>query len=282
MVDSIKSSSDRFDLIQATGRQEISKSWRRLSEKTKLQLISTGQYSKDGANIAVVDEYAGDRVHDLAFDLGILRLCLSVKLPSINAPGSEVSSDALTDEVTQSSGSLLYQNVASDPVFLRLALYALKHHEIAKLLVSIPYKKPPNLLWGAAKSISFALIFIALLIASPAILVNSLANIFTGRIEDAVLGFYSLGLLIIFIRFHKNKSDRSKLSDQAKIIDRQERTLNAWYQLDNTRSNGDWSITGASAHNYFISMQKEGLIVPIVLFDICEALRFSYREQYVK
>jgi hypothetical protein len=261
MNDAIEHLADAYDVARNAGQKEIRGSWQRLRLDTRVWLSKSEHYNERGSPMDV--EYQNSDVEDLEYNLGLINLCMKAKLPQRSEKGVPIPAEACSTEVQSAFSFLMYHPCGQDPVFLRQALYALQRYEMARLLSILPAEKATSS-FKTIGLILFAGFSFVLLLATPAILSETLVSVARSNYGDTATGLYALGFVAWMFKIGKGLGKNEGTKD--------EKTYQSWAFL-NPYQSGDWTASGAGAVTYFKDMRKIGLEVPLIAFDLCESLR---------
>lgn len=265
MDKNVESLADSYDAAAEAGARRISKCWKWLSEAMRAQLVQSQRYGTNGAISASASSAFTDDITGFEYEIGVLVLAVEAKIPGRNEPGAQICGKVLRDDVLSSAANLLYSPLGREAPFLRLAIVAIRNHQIANLLTRLPPLKSESAFIGISRLILYIFGFTGLLFASPAILAFVLSAAARGNQGDAAVGLYALALLGVMWGFAKN----SNKERETKSID--EQTYFSWSRFDDFIV-GDRTARGVGAKAYFENMLRQGQPVPPVLFDLCETL----------
>ena len=265
------------------GQSTITEFWRRpgLTQKTKAVLVDAGYYSPGGTRKDVESTWEenehgefkhpdnlmerNDAVETLEYNIGVLKLCATSKLPSRYDINVEMSRECLTDEVIEASAELVLARQWQDPAFLRLALYGIRAHQMANILTRIPALPRPS---GPStlKAVGYSLlvvIYFSSLIISPLLLALALAFAAKSMYPETVAAMYGLGLVI-----WAYKAGNEWASNRSPTPSADELAYETWGNIDRTSlqswySGGQyWAVTGTGAAAYLNAAIQKGIRIP--------------------
>jgi hypothetical protein len=253
-----------YDKVAKAGQEQIRSRWHCLQASTRKALHDTGWYSERGERLQLEEQpYSGepkDDVDRLEYAVGRFKLCAGAKLPARKDKGAEIPAEALTDEVLSSCEDVLGVPAWHDPDFLRLALVAIAAHQEANMLTMIGPKNTDSPA-SPALGVLGSLVKVALVYASPWAAGAGIAAATRQDIGTAALSFYVVAGGIW-------AAVTAKVQPHGGTVF--ERSYNAWQQFRYSRAFG---VMGAAARRELDRMATEGLRVPHIAFDVCEALR---------
>ena len=161
-----------------------------------------------------------------------------------------------------------------EPMFLRLALEAIQHHQVAILKLYYPdlpdSKNQVSILWSR-----FGFV---MLIFSPALIAFAMVSAVRGDLIETVLALYGVALSI-FVWF----GARTLNSEDAKVID----SYRGWLNLSKMRvgpwlQDGPWHLGGVGLHSRLEKMVQDGVEVPPIALDLCSTLAACVIERFAK
>lgn len=153
---------------------------------------------------------------------------------------------------------------SSEPQFLRLAIEAVRQHQLASSLTRIV---PPHNSSPVFKSVLMAALSVCTVIgafAAPYLFAKALHNVVRGDFDVAVLSCYGLAVPLFCYLWLKNLLDEQKQSVE-------EIAYRGWLLLPHM--DGYWLSTGDGAEVYLRQMVKKGVTVPPVAFDLLALLK---------
>jgi hypothetical protein len=266
---------DAYDRSQKAGKTVISESWKSLRPETRSWLIQSGYYSECGRAAPELPDDSADVVESLEYHLGTLALCSKALLPRRAEKNAPISLDAFNDNVPTSVSEILFHPYGLEPYFLRVALHAIRNHEMANLMERLPalaeFSTAKNL--GKLAFIGFCIL---LLLLSPLVVAGALSSAFAGKFGDTAAALYGIGFIAWMLNIAKGLGEEAPDNTQA---GKDAQAYEAWRQLG-PYGLGDWSLLGAGATAYFEEMQRKGLSVPIIAFDVAAALKATTLNAY--
>lgn len=243
----------------AIGRAFLRDNWKYLRRDTKDWLSGSGYYDAHGTSLNSENRDYDREVEWLESEIGVLSRCVEAKLPTRSEKGAQIPGCAASDDVLEAAGSIIYLPQAQDPAFLRVALRAVKQHQLANLLTRLPPPRDQHL-W--TKPI-VGLISLVLVLASPMFLASAIVAGARGDLYAAMLPLYGLGITFFMAQWTRNLAN-----PEARTVD--ELAYDGWFRLG--LLNRPWLCSGAGAAEYLKQMMREGVLVPLVALDLCEAL----------
>jgi hypothetical protein len=252
---------DQYEVALGVGRRRIQERWRFLTATTQEALQSGNAFTPKGTPVPLGDRAHGDDVERLEYSLGVLKLCVEAKLPERDGKGAAIPREALTDDVYMAVDELLFVPEWRDSEFLRLALAAVAAHRLANsLLLAGPPKKNSSAAWALIGG--FLKLFV--LWTSPIAAANALASAFKGDIAGCAFALYFVALAA-WLAFRKPEPRDPTVLDWAS-------------------DHGEWSafrhmqggtVIGTGARMRLEQMERRGVNVPAVAYDICRALEIQ-------
>jgi len=250
-----------YDAFLSAGMGAISRNWSDLSEATR-QVLLTSRHFNERGKVQTLDRESGDeRIERFGYALGRIQRCASVKLPERSNWGASIPEEVWSSDVYGACAEILHDALGHETPFLRLALGAIKQHELATLLRRLPAPKRPHL-WGHAL---FLAICIALVLAAPTLVAIALVSAGHGDVGGTALALYGLGFVLWMV---KTLREMSKIAPTTP----DEAAYFAWSWLGPYGS-GPWTMTGAGAEFYLEKMARQEIRVPPVAVDLCAALK---------
>lgn len=247
------------------GRKVIGHCWTRMSEQTRSLLVASNYYSAGGSRQEIAYEDTSDAIDSLEYNLGVLKRCVDSTLPKRGEPNGMVPGVALTDEVLNSAGEILYERHL-EPTFLRLALQAIGKHELANLLTKLsPMREDRFLVFRTIVRLLFGLLTIGLVLASPFLLGTALVSSTQGDVAGTVGALYGLGITALLAWEMKTFPEKSKKRSPDEIA------YGFWTKVAFS-INGPWLSTGAGLGAHLEDLLRQRVSVPAVAFDLCAAL----------
>ena len=259
---------DAYERAQKAGKGAISQSWKSLRPETRKWLAQSGYYSEQGGAALELPDDSADSVESLEYHLGVLALCSDAVLPGRTEKNAQIPLDACKNDVPASISEILVHPYGMEPYFLRLALHAIRKHEMANLMERIPVLAESS----AAKNIgklAFSAFCILLTLLSPLVAAGALSSAFAGKFGDTAAALYGIGSIVWMLNIAKAWGQEAPDNSQA---GNDKKAYQAWLQLG-PYGLGMWSALGAGAFVYFEDMQQKGLRVPIIAFDVAAALK---------
>lgn len=249
-ADSQKSElADEYEKSIAAGRIFIRRNWSQFH-----------QSSRDW-----FDKQSPEEIEQLEYELGTLARCADVNLPPRTDAAGEIAREALAREVPDVAGGMLAPERNQEPMFLRLALSAIRIHEMAWLQIRLPVIESPSTYALTTKLIAALSGGIATMIgifSIPFMLGMGLVASQKGDAGDAIFWFYGIGITAFVYQWLKNINEKEKLStDEIAFI--------GWAGLHGT---GYGLRTGVGASVYLSQMLGKGVQVPLVALDLCAML----------
>lgn len=255
---------DEYDRVVKVGQQVIRDRWHCLLPSTQKALAGTTLYSERGQRLTPDEPpYSRDPKDDvdrLEYALGRFKLCAGAKLPARKDKGAPIPEEALTDEVLNSCEEILGVTAWHDPDFLRLALIAIGAHQEANMLTMIGPKNTDSVASPGLRILG-GLGKLVVVYASPWAAAAGIAAANRQDVPSAAFAFYIVAWGIWLAVTSKHKTSKGTVF---------ERSYGAWQQFRYSRAFG---VVGAAARRELDRMATEGLRVPHVAFDVCEALR---------
>lgn len=257
---------EEYECVLSVGRKQIAKDWQALPEDLQQWLLNTKSYNKRGAHVET-PEGEGDtsQVEHLEYQLGVVAGCAVSDLPSRDQKPAHIPSDALDDDVLRAVSSLLQHPCGQSKVFLRLALQAIRKHQMANLLMRMPSKKVMRtsegvwlLIWSVISTIGLVLL--------PAFLGIALVSASSGNGLGTIGGLYAAG---ISVAVYKGVKNNVKAMEAPGSVD--EQAYEAWYWLGHF-GQYEWNVTGAGAKAKFEDMLRRGLPIPLIAIDVADSL----------
>ena len=247
------------------GRKFIRQYWSVLRQSTKDWLVSSKHYGEHGESRPI--EYAdrSDEIESLEYDLGVLERCAAIQLPARTSADVIIPSEVFGDEILTSAGAMVYRQRGHEPSFLRLALTAVRVHQMAQLQTSLPAVKTSKS--DVAKLIGVfilgAFCMVGVLI-SPALIGSALTHAAKGDSDSATLSLYGLGFVLLLIGTLTNLGKTKQLTPD-------EVAYEGWLNL-NPYVSGPWLAAGTGAGAYLENMMRKGATVPPIALDLCAVL----------
>jgi hypothetical protein len=254
------------------GQRLIRERWSVLAASTRELLMKSGYYGPRGNRLEPEDpppswvpETDAER---LEWALGTFKRCLAAKLPTRKERGAPVPSEALTDDVLNSCDSLLMVPQWHDPEFLRYGLSAVAVHQEANALAMASPEKAP----AVAELLLRGLGGTALMLLAPYGLASGLAAAMRQDVWSAVGGFFLLGVGVVAARERAiENAEKAPKAPRAEdnVAKHFEYAYKAWQRFRYFHM----GVTGSSAKFHLERLASEGILVPAVALDLCEALR---------
>lgn len=255
-----------YERVLCAGRKQIAKDWQLLPEKLQQWLLNTGKYNQRGVYVEKPEE-EGDssQVEHLEYQLGVVASCAESDMPGRDQKPAQIPSDALDDDVLRAVSSLLQHPYGQSKVFLRLALQAIRKHQMANLLMRMPTKKVIGtsggvwlLIWSVISTIGLVLL--------PAFFGIALVSASSGDGLGTIGGLYAAG---ISVAVYKGIKNNVKAMEAPGSVD--EQAYEAWYWLGHF-GQYEWNVTGAGAKAKFEDMLRRGLPMPLIAIDVADSL----------
>lgn len=264
----------RHDPQALAGQEHIRRRWSCLAPSTRELLMKSGYYDLRGNRLqpevpppSWLLETDAERLESA---LGAFKLCLAAKVPSRqDPPGTPIPVEAVTKEVLSACDEILMVPLWHDPEFLRFGLLALAAHQQADALsMAAPDKslsvwRPLLAMLGRG----------VLVLLAPYGLATGLMAVLRQELWPAIGGFFLLAwgvsAAVAPSAAAKCKPSRAPTASE----DLAQHFLFAYNAWSRFRYDQQLGLVGAAARFYLERMANEGVNVPPVAFDLCEALR---------
>ncbi len=247
------------------GRKFIQEYWRSFRQGTRDWLVSSGHYDLYGQAQTVDAVDIKEAVESLEYDLGVLKLCATVELPTRQQVNSTISTDALSDAILRTAGDMTYGPRGREPQFLRLALQAIRNHQMAVLLTRLPVIETPK--YPTLKLVRVVVtggLLVLGVLASPAMLAAALTSAAKGDAGGAMVALYGIGFVMLL-------AGDMKALGKEKPESPDELAYEGWRQL-NPFGVGPWLVNGIGAEAYLENMMRKGASIPPLALDLCALL----------
>ncbi len=251
------------------GRELITNSWQSLGKQTTDWLTETGRYDLRGQPLNLENDHPRDDIRRLEYWLGSLEEAAISKLPGW---GEQADLPQCALDARDYVGLVLGHQYGRELPFLRMAAHALRQRELAHLLINAPAATKPLLpAWLKATGLlTFGGFCILLMLVAPIVIAAALVSAAQGSQGDTAAALYGVGF-IAWMLWIANGVGKKKTPADLEL-----QTYLAWQGL-NFQAHGDWLTTGAGLQAFFENMQKNGLPVPLIAFDLCYAMKTAYR-----
>jgi hypothetical protein len=191
----------------------------------------------------------------------VLKLCVDAKVPARDGKGLPIPQEALTDDVFMAIDELLFVPDWRDAEFLRLALAAVAAQRLAN---SLWLAGPPKKKSSAAWSLIGGFLTLLMLWTSPIAAANALASAFKGDVVACAFALYFIALAA-WLAFRKPEPRDPTVLDWA----------NDYGEWSAFRYMQGGTVIGTGAHMRLEQMERRGVNVPAVAYDICRALEIQ-------
>ena len=257
---------DEYEKSVDVGTEFLSRCWRNLGDKTRNFLTASNFLGENGRPLPLDEREKLGEAEDLAYSLGVLQRCVNANLSrgTKKAPSS-LPLVALKPEVLVAAGSLMHGYRNQEVEFLRLALMAIRQHQIATTLTRLPTFGVNGFDFLGLLKLGLVLLHFLFLLLLPAFLGIALVASAKGDEAGAIFACYGIGVAYFLRRWVKNLSAESQLSND-------ELAYQYWLNLGGGIDDGPWLAGGPGAATYLAGMVRKGVKVPPVAIDLCEML----------
>jgi hypothetical protein len=252
---------DQYDAARLAGEKWIRNRWRFLDVSTQHTLVRSGCYSDQGHRSKaepITTKEPFSNVEPLEYALGVLIQCVSAKVPMRSEKGASIPREALTDDVLTSCQTLLFVPAWHDPEFVRTALAAVAIHQETNALARVGPSR------SAAAGAIDALLKLGALLLMPAALAFGLVSAIRLDLWNAGVGFYTLGACMLTAIVSAREHETGK------HLGPFDRACLGWAQFRHLASSG---VVGSGAWVQLEQLQRDGIKVPAVAFDLCAVLQ---------
>lgn len=260
---------ERYELAQKEGQKFIANTWETLNKTVKEYLVTEGVWEVYGKRREDNEEVSFSKVADLEYAIGILHQAAMVDIPSRSKLDAEISYHAYVSQIFDASEEILSKKELHDPVFLRLALVAVRVHEMANLLVRLPGEKEPSII-----GIVFDMIWIAIVGITYPFLITAFLIMVSEHDKQVA---YVLSYLVFLSGASLWGAHKKSLKHKSKFLSSDEITYNAWLQLSPILRTGPWLAVGVGARVYFEQVIRNGGNIPLIVFDLLTVLENSVK-----
>lgn len=266
---------NQYDVLQTTGQNYITKSWKYFTTSTRRKFCATECYDKYGKRLINQDAELEiqSTVENLEYQIGILKQCDEVRLPNRTDKGYVIPNEATSDDVLSACNEILYYREWFDPVLIRLALRAVVVNQKARLLMVLPRQKEGGFLTNSILKVILAIFSMLLILGSPSMVATALTSAANNDVSGATGALYLLGFTVWIYTIVKGIS-----GDKNDRLSKEEGAYNAWDKLSYV-STGYWLGNGIGAKFYLEQISNDGVSVPLVAFDLCGVLEKTLDKQ---